>query len=147
MNISQENMNIKILILCTGNSCRSQMAEGYLRSFDASLRVYSAGVRPEKKISPYAVRVMMEDGIDISANAPKSVEQFTEMSFDYVITVCDSAKQDCPVFLGRVRHLLHIGFEDPYNAKGSDDEIMAKYRQVRDQIKSGFYDFFVQLPK
>ncbi|HZW39238.1 MAG TPA: arsenate reductase ArsC, partial [Ignavibacteriaceae bacterium] len=92
-----------ILILCTGNSCRSQMAEGFLKSFDKNLCVYSAGVNPANKISSKTVQVMNEVGIDISKHYPKSVDDFIPRAFDYVITVCDNAKEACPVFIGKVR--------------------------------------------
>jgi arsenate reductase (thioredoxin) len=135
-------MNAKILILCTGNSCRSQMAEGILRSLDASLEVFSAGTRPEKEVNSYAVRVMKEIGIDISANRPKSVDLYLQDSFDYVITVCDNAKEMCPFFSGKVGQRLHIGFEDPAAARGNEEEILLVYRQVRDQIAGSFKNFY-----
>jgi len=116
---SQFSIYMRILILCTGNSCRSQMAEGFLKSFDSSLEVYSAGTHPATKPNPYAVEVMAEKGIDISANQPKSVDLFVDQPFDYVITVCDGAKEVCPVFTGKVEHRLHIGFEDPADATGT----------------------------
>ena len=129
---------MKILILCTGNSCRSQMAEGFLRSFDPELEVYSAGTYPAPRISSGAVRVMKERGIDISGQYPKDVDQFTAQSFDYVITVCDSARERCPVFSGKVGRNLHIGFEDPAAARGTEDEVLQIYRKVRDQIETEF---------
>ncbi|MCI0448459.1 MAG: arsenate reductase ArsC [Chlorobi bacterium] len=138
-------MKAKILVLCTGNSCRSQMAEGFLKSFDSKLEVFSAGTKPEKKINPNAVEVMQEIGIDISNQFPKSVNEFTNKSFDYVITVCDNAKESCPVFAGNVKHRLHIGFEDPAEAKGSKDEVIIVYRKVRDEIKKSFTDFYNEL--
>ena len=104
---------MKILILCTGNTCRSQMAEGFLKSFDDFLEIYSAGTKPESKVNPNAIQVMSEMGIDLSQNQPKSVDQYTGKSFDYVITVCDGAKEICPVFTGDVKNRLHIGFDDP----------------------------------
>jgi len=132
----------KILILCTGNSCRSQMAEGFLKSFDPNLEVYSAGTAPAERVHPKAVQVMAEEGIDISKNYPKSVDQFIDQSFDYVITVCDSAKESCPVFTGNVKHRLHIGFEDPAEATGTEEEILAVFRKVRDEIKRDFRRFY-----
>ena len=134
---------MKILILCTGNSCRSQMAEGFLKSFEPELEVYSAGTKPADKINPNTFIVMNEVGIDISKNYPKSVEQFINDDFDYVITVCDHAKETCPVFLGKVKHQLHIGFDDPAKATGTEKEIQNIYRQVRDKIKAQFYKFYV----
>ena len=133
---------MKILILCTGNSCRSQMAEGFLKSFDASLEVYSAGTRPEKEINPRTVIVMRELGIDMSENIPEAVEKYLDTSFDYVITVCDGAKESCPVFSGDVGHQLHIGFEDPADAKGSEEEVLPVYRRIRDEIRDSFLDFY-----
>jgi len=138
---------MKILILCTGNSCRSQMAEGFLKSFDEMLDVYSAGTRPEKEINPRTVIVMKELGIDLSSNTPDDVEKYTDISFDYVITACDGAKESCPVFSGYVKHRIHIGFEDPADAKGTDDEVLPVYRKIRDQIKDRFYKFYMDIEK
>ena len=137
-------MNQKILILCTGNSCRSQMAEGLLKSFDSELIVFSAGINPGSKVHPKAVQVMKETGIDISLNKPKNVEQFLSETFDYVITVCGNAKETCPVFTGTVKHRLHIGFNDPAEAQGTDEEVLNVFRRVRDEIKSEFYNFYKQ---
>lgn len=136
-------MKKKILILCTGNSCRSQMAEGFLKSIDSKLEVYSAGTKPADKVNPKAVQVMNEIGIDISNNYPKDVEQFINESFDYVITVCDSARETCTVFVGMVGKQLHIGFEDPAEATGTEEEILAVFRKVRDEIKRDFYNFYL----
>lgn len=135
----------RILIYCTGNSCRSQMAEGWLTSFDDRLDVYSAGTKPEKKLSPFAMKVMEEVGIDISYHYPKSVLNFVNQDFDYVISVCDNAKNICPPFSGNVKKYLHIRFDDPADASGSEDEILAVYRKVRDLIRDDFYNFFKQL--
>lgn len=134
-------MTKKILIICTGNTCRSQMAEGFLKSFDKNLEVFSAGTKAEKVVNPYAVKVMAEKGIDISQQTPKSVNQFLNEEFDYVITVCDGAKEICPVFTGKVKHPLHIGFEDPADAKGTVEEKLAVYRKVRDEIEKEFRRF------
>lgn len=135
-------MNKRILILCTGNSCRSQMAEGLLKSFDKDLDVFSAGTNPSNKVHPKAIQVMKEIGIDISKNHPKMVDQFLNDSFDYVITVCDNAKETCPVFIGKVSKQLHIGFEDPAETKGTEEEILNKFRMIRDLIKNDFYKFY-----
>ncbi len=135
-------MNKKILILCTGNSCRSQMAEGFLKSFDENLEVYSAGTKPADKVNPKAIQVMKEVGIDISNGIPENVDKYISQSFDYVITVCDNAKETCPVFIGDVKHQLHIGFEDPADATGTEEEILAVFRKVRDEIKRDFYEFY-----
>jgi len=135
-------MKKKILILCTGNSCRSQMAEGFLKSFDESLEVYSAGTKPAGKVNPFAVKAMKEVGIDISNGVAEDVDKYLSQSFDYVITVCDNAKETCPVFMGDVKHRLHIGFDDPADAVGTEEDVMPVYRRVRDEIKSDFYEFY-----
>jgi len=135
-------MNKKILILCTGNSCRSQMAEGFLKSFDKNLEVYSAGTKPAEKVNPFAVKAMKEVGIDISNGIPENVDKYINQSFDYVITVCDNAKETCPVFMGNVKHRLHIGFDDPADAVGTEDEVMPVYRRVRDEIEKEFFIFY-----
>jgi len=135
-------MKAKILILCTGNSCRSQMAEGFLKFFDPELEVYSAGTKPEVKVNSNAVEVMKELGIDISSHYPKNVNDFVNLPFDYVITVCDKAKEVCPVFTGDVKHRLHIGFDDPAEAKGTREEVLSVYRRVRDEIKARFTKFY-----
>ena len=135
-------MKKKILILCTGNSCRSQMAEGLLKSFDKNLEVYSAGTKPAEKVNPFAVKAMQEIGIDISEGKAENVDKYLSQSFDYVITVCDNAKETCPVFIGNVKHRLHIGFDDPADAVGTEEEVMPVYRRVRDEIKKNFYEFY-----
>ena len=132
----------RILILCTGNSCRSQMAEGFLRSFDTNLHVRSAGTNPSGQVHPKAVEVMSEVVIDISNGKPENVDQYLDEKWDYVITVCDNAKETCPVFIGKVDHRLHIGFEDPADATGSEEEVLAVFRRVRDEIKHDFYRFY-----
>ena len=133
---------IKILILCTGNSCRSQIAEGFLKSFDSALSVHSAGTHPSDQVHPLAVKVMAEMGIDISKNEPTNVDAFTPYSFDYVITVCGHARETCPVFTGKVKHKLHIGFDDPAEAEGTDGEILAVFKRVRDEIKEDMLEFY-----
>ena len=132
---------MKILILCTGNSCRSQMAQGFLQSFDIRNEIHSAGTFPASKVSSDAVRVMGEAGIDISQNTPKNVSQYLNDEWDYVITVCDDANETCPVFLGKVKHRLHFGFEDPSHFIGSEGQKMSEFRRIRDEIKSKFYEF------
>ena len=136
---------MKILVLCTGNSCRSQMAEAFLKSFDGNLEVYSAGTNPASIVHPKAVQVMREVGIDISANKTKTVQQFLSQSFDYVITVCDNAKETCPFFTGKVDHRLHMGFEDPAEATGTEEEILLVFRKVRDQIRKEFKGFLMSI--
>ncbi len=133
---------VKILILCTSNSCRSQMAQGFLQSFDSKIEVHSAGIFPARMINPKAVEVMAESGIDISKNTPKSVDEFLNDQWDYVITVCDDANETCPVFLGKVKHRLHIGFMDPSQVTGSEELIMSEFRRVRDEIEEEFYNFY-----
>ena len=134
----------RILVLCTGNSARSQMAAGFLKSFSPNLDVYSAGTQPAPRINPHAVAAMKEVGIDISAGTPKSVAQFTSQSFDYVITVCDDADKNCPNFTGKVGKRVHIGFPDPAKATGTEDQIMAVFRQVRNDIKQKFADYYAK---
>lgn len=131
-------MNARVLIICTGNSCRSQMAEGFLSSMDAELQVVSAGIKPEKTVNPFAIRVMEEAGIDISKHQPKLVDNFVKQDFDYVITVCGGAKEVCPFFSGSVKHRLHMGFDDPADARGTEEEKLLVYRKIRDEIKAGF---------
>ena len=132
----------RILILCTGNSCRSQMAEGFLRDFNSGLHVRSAGTNPSGKVHPKAVQVMAETDINISDGKPENVDSYLGEEWDYVITVCDHAKETCPVFLGKVKEQLHIGFEDPAEATGTDDEVLAVFRRIRDEIKNDFYAFY-----
>lgn len=131
-----ESEKLKILFLCTGNSCRSQMAEGWARQLKKeSLDAYSAGVAPHG-VDPRAVKAMAEVGIDISAQESKDVDTLEQIEFDYVITLCDKANQSCPVFPARTR-LLHVGFDDPPKlaaAASAEEEAMAHYRRVRDEI-------------
>ena len=133
---------MKILILCTGNSCRSQIAQGYLQSFDKDIKVYSAGTVPASKINPTAVKVMAEDDIDISGNVPKNVDLYLNEKWDYVITVCDEANEACPFFPGKVNNRLHFVFEDPSNFKGTDTQVINEFRRTRDNIKNTFYKFY-----
>jgi len=133
---------MKILVLCTGNSCRSQMAEGFLKSFNPEMFVVSAGTEPSSLVHPKAIEVMKEVGIDISKGKPKSVTEFLNESFDYVITVCGGAKETCPMFSGEVKHRLHIGFDDPAEVKGSDEFIISEFRRIRDEIKRDFSKFY-----
>lgn len=129
---------MKILILCTGNSCRSQMAEGFLKSFDKELEVYSAGTEPSGQVHPKAVQVMKEIGIDLSKNYPKSVDEFLNDMFDYVITVCGGANESCPTFIGKVKNRLHIGFDDPAEATGTEKEILGEFVRIREEIQHDF---------
>ena len=118
------------------------MAEGFLKSFSKNLEVYSAGTKPAEKVNPFAVKAMQEIGIDISNGSAEDVNKYIDQSFDYVITVCDNAKEICPVFSGKVKHRLHIGFDDPADAVGSEEEVIKVYRRVRDKIKKDFYEFY-----
>ena len=133
---------LKILVICTGNSARSQMTAGFLKTWDPRLDVYSAGTAPAPSINPYAVRAMKEAGIDISSGTPKNVRQFLGDSFDFVITVCDEADRDCPNFTGKVRTRAHLPFPDPARATGTDEQIMTVFRRVRDDIRSKFTDYY-----
>ncbi len=135
---------MKILILCTGNSCRSQMAHGFLQSFDNNISVCSAGTEPAKEVSQKAVQVMREAGVDISKHYPKLVDQYLNEEWDYVITVCDNANENCPTFLGKVRTRIHIGFDDPSHATGSPEFIMDEFRRVRDEIREKFSRFYLE---
>lgn len=138
-------MFVKILILCTGNSCRSQMAQGFLQSFSKALSVYSAGTEPAKEVHPLAIKTMAEAGIDISKNVPARVDDYLDREWDYVITVCDQANETCPLFKGKVKHRLHMGFEDPAKATGSREEVEQVFQNIRDQIKKTFYRFYLDI--
>ena len=133
----------RILILCTGNSCRSQMAMGFLRAIDANLDVQSAGTDPTSAVNPYAIKAMTEVGIDLSKELPKSVELYLGEEWDFVITVCAGANESCPAFTGKVGKRMHIGFDDPASATGTDEEIMAVFRRVRDEIKKEMQKFYI----
>ena len=121
------------------------MAEGFLKSFDKSLEVHSAGTHPAERVNPNAVKVMKELGIDISHHVPELVDKYTGEEWDYVVTVCGGAKEVCPAFVGNVKHRLHIGFDDPADAVGSEEEVLAVYRRVRDEINDGFYNFYQKI--
>lgn len=121
------------------------MAEGFLKSFNENLEVYSAGTKPAERVNPFAVKAMKEVGIDISNGIAEDVDKYLSQSFDYVITVCDNAKETCPVFMGDVKHRLHIGFDDPADAVGTEEEVMPVYRRVRDEIKKEFKKFDQQI--
>ena len=125
-----------ILILCTGNSCRSQIAQGYLEYFTDSdkVKVYSAGVETHG-VNPKAIIVMKEDNIDISHYTSNNIDEYFDVSFDYVITVCDNAKERCPFFPTQAKK-FHHNFPDPAKAVGTDAEILQKFRKVREQIKA-----------
>ena len=136
---------LKILFLCTGNSCRSQMAEGWARHLKGdAIEPYSAGIETHG-LNPNAVKVMAEAGVDISSHHPKNLDALKDVSFDYVITVCDSAHESCPLFPGKTK-VVHVGFDDPPRLARSaktEEEALAHYRRVRDEIR----DFVAQLPQ
>jgi arsenate reductase len=134
--------NMNVLILCTGNSCRSQMAHGILQALDKKLEVHSGGTNPAARVHPKAVQVMSELGLDISDHTPHHVDQYLDRPWDYVITVCGGANEHCPAFLGTVHHRLHIGFEDPAEVTGTEEAILDAFRHIRDQILSGFFAFY-----
>jgi arsenate reductase len=118
------------------------MAEGFLESLNNEIEVHSAGTQPAPSVNPYAIRVMREVGIDISHNKTHHVEEFLDEEWDYVITVCGGAKETCPAFIGKVKNRVHIGFDDPAEAKGTDEEVLATFRRVRDEIKVEFQKFY-----
>ena len=133
----------RVLFLCTGNSCRSQMAEGLVNCYLGNeWRAYSAGTDPAGYVHPLAVRAMSELGIDISRQRSKSTDELRETQFDLVVTVCDNAAENCPVWLGN-GHRTHTGFEDPAQAAGSDEERLAVFRRVRDEIRREILNFLV----
>ena len=138
----QKTKILKVLFLCTGNSCRSQMAEGWARQLRGDvIEAYSAGVNPSV-VSRRAIKAMAEAGVDISKHRSKHVDEFKGIDFDYVVSVCDNAKEQCPVFIGKTRR-VHVSFEDPADAAGSEAEVMQVFRKVRDEIKS----FVEKLPE
>jgi arsenate reductase len=118
------------------------MAEGFLKSFDDFIDIYSAGTKAETHVNPNAIQVMSEMGIDISKKQPTSVDNYINQEFDYVITVCDGAKEICPVFTGTVRNRLHIGFDDPADATGTKEEILSEFRKIRNEILIDFFAFY-----
>ena len=125
----------KVLVLCTGNSCRSQIAEGYLRHFARNkAEIYSAGVETHG-VNPRAIATMKEDGIDISQHTSNNIDEYTGIDFDFIITVCDNARERCPFFPTEAKK-FHYNFPDPAKAKGTEEEISAQFRQVREMIKS-----------
>ena len=133
----------KILVLCTGNSCRSQIAEGYLRYFAKDkAEVYSAGIETHG-VNPRAIATMQEDGIDISGHTSNNVNEYQNINFDFVITVCDNAQENCPYFPGSAQK-FHYNFPDPAKAAGSEEEIMEVFRNVREQIKAYCQEFVAE---
>lgn len=135
MSSSSEKEKLKVLFLCTGNSCRSQMAEGWARHLKSDvIEAYSAGVWPAG-VSSRAAAVMAEAGVDISSQTSKHVDDLLGIDFDYVITLCGNAREQCPVFGGKVR-LVHVPFEDPTMLMGTPEQAMAAFRQTRDEIRT-----------
>jgi len=135
---------MKVLILCTGNSCRSQMAHGFLESFDKNIIVRSAGTEASGKLNAKAVKAMAEIGLDISHHTSDSVDLYLGEEWDYVITVCGGANEACPTFMGKVKHRLHIGFDDPSDATGSEEYIWSEFLRIRDAIKDEFKKLYVE---
>ncbi len=129
----------KVLILCTGNSCRSQMAEGLLSSLSKETKVYSAGTKPEK-VNPLAIKVMAKIGIDISENSSNHADEYANIDFDYVFTVCDNAKEICPIY-PHAKQLIHNSFLDPADAQGTEEEQLKVYAEVRNQLRDYFKSF------
>jgi len=124
----------KVLVLCTGNSCRSQVAEGYLRKFsNGEAEIFSAGIETHG-VNRLAIAVMKEDGIDISHHTSNHIDEYKNIDFDYVVTVCDNSKERCPFFPSSAKK-FHKNFPDPAKAKGTEEEIMQEFRKVRDMIK------------
>lgn len=123
-----------VLVLCTGNSCRSQMMQGYLNHFgNEKIKAYSAGIETHG-VNPRAIKVLAEDGVDISHHTSNHVDEYRGVNFDYLITVCDHAKENCPWFPTDAEK-LHHSFNDPAKATGTEDEILAEFRKVRDEVK------------
>ena len=138
---------MKILILCTGNSCRSQMAHGFLQSFDKNITVCSAGTEATGKLNKKAVAAMKEIGIDISHHTSDSIDKYINDEWDYVVTVCGGANENCPTFIGKVKNRLHIGFDDPSHATGTDEFIWSEFIRVRDEIKNKFFELYTNVIK
>jgi arsenate reductase (thioredoxin) len=133
----------RILVLCTGNSCRSQIADGYLKHFAVNkAEVYSAGVETHG-VNPRAIQIMKEDGIDISNNTSNNVEEYKNIDFDFVITVCDNARERCPYFPSNAKK-FHYNFPDPAKASGTEEQIMQQFREVRNMIKQYSKEFVAE---
>ena len=120
------------------------MAHGFMESFDKSISVYSAGTEASGKLNQGAVKAMAEIGLDISNHTSDSVEKYLNEEWDFVITVCGGANESCPTFIGKVKNRIHIGFDDPSHAVGSDEFIWSEFQRVRDEIKEGFYKFYIE---
>jgi len=138
-----QNNKIKILFICTHNSARSQIAEGIANSmFGDSFEAYSAGTSPSS-VNPYAISAMKDIGINIENNRSKSVNEFNDLNFDYAVTVCDSARESCPVFTG-AKKVIHKSFNDPSSTTGNSEEILEEFKSVRDQIKTWIEEEFIK---
>lgn len=133
---------MRILILCTSNSCRSQTARGFLQSLDDTIEVCSAGTHPAEHVNPKAIAVMQEIGIDISEYTPTNVRQYLNQEWDYLITVCGNAHETCPTFAGHVKHRLHFAFDDPAIVFGSEEQIIREFCRVRNEIQTKFTEFY-----
>ena len=129
----------KVLILCTGNSCRSQMAEALLSYFSVNTKVYSAGTKPEK-VNPFAIKAIAEMGVDISKNTSNHADEYANIDFDYVFTVCDNAKELCPIY-PKAKQMIHHSFTDPADATGTEQEQLQVYIEVRNQLRDYFKAF------
>ena len=138
---------MKILILCTGNSCRSQIGEVFMASYDKRLKVVSAGTEPSSEVHPKAIQVMADLGFDLSEHRPESVNDYLETNFDYLITVCGGAKESCPTFVGKVKNRIHIGFDDPAEAEGSNSFVLSEFIRIRDEINKDFKAFYERVLK
>jgi len=133
--MSDGGKKTKVLFLCTGNACRSQMAEGWARHLKSDvIEAYSAGVWPAA-VSSRAIKVMAEAGVDISSHKSQHVDEFAEIEFDYVVTLCDNAREQCPVFAGNAK-VVHKAFDDPVMMVGTNDQIIAAFRRARDEIRA-----------
>lgn len=140
-------MKTNILILCTGNSCRSQMAQGWLEHYDEqkNLNVYSAGIETHG-VNPKAIQVMKESGVDISQHTSNHLDEYRDIDFDYVITVCDHARENCPYFPSKANR-IHQNFSDPAKATGSEEEVLQEFRRVRDEIEAYCREFIVKFQR
>ncbi len=139
-------MSLKVLVLCTGNSCRSQIAEGYLRYFSGDkAQIYSAGIETHG-VNPRAIATMLEDNIDISKHTSNHIDEYATIDFDYIITVCDNAKENCPFFPSKAVK-FHYNFPDPAKATGTEAEILESFRAVRTEIKNYTKQFVNQYIK
>lgn len=135
---------MRILVLCTGNSCRSQMAEGWLRNWDKDMTVVSAGTKPVEQVNRIAIEVMAEAGVDIQKAKPKDVRTYIGENWDFVITVCGGAAEACPRFEGTVGSQVHIGVDDPAEIQGTEEYVREEFRRVRDELRERLRTFYVQ---